>query len=87
MDKRIVIVCRHLAKGEASLAFAFRSKPESAEDSGWQCLCGQEHDMSDAMVVSMDEAIQLCPQLEAIKDEPYPSSFAMDASSDSFKKQ
>jgi len=87
MDKRIAIVCRHLAKGEASVAFAFRTQPESVEDSGWQCLCDQSHDMSDAMVVSMDEAVQLCPSLETIKDEPCPCSFAMDATSGVFKKQ
>lgn len=77
MDNRIVIVCRHIAKGERPPAFAIRTNPESDADSGWQCLCDRSHETADAMVVSMDEAVHLCPGLEAIKDSPYPCSYSV----------
>ena len=87
MDNRTAIVCCHVAKENVQPVFAFRTQPSSESDSGWQCLCCKEHSMSDAMAVSMDEAIQLCPQLETFKDEPFPCTFSFDPVSKTFQKQ
>lgn len=86
MDNRTAIVCCHVAKENVQPAFAFRTQPSSESDSGWQCLCGRHHTISDAMVVSMDEVLQLCPEFGAFKDEPFPCTLSFDVACGAFKK-
>ena len=62
----MVLMCRHIIEEKERPAYIFQEQTNSEEDSGWQCLCSRAHDVSDAVMVSMDKAIQLCPQLETI---------------------
>jgi len=86
MDKRGVIICRHIYDENVSPARLSRSQPVVAEDSGWQCLCSKEHEAGDALIVTFDNAIRFCPQLETVKNEPFPCSFSIDASSGVLKR-
>ena len=84
MDKRVAIICRHIYDGNVPPVLLTRTQPVVPEDSGWQCLCGNEHEAADALIVSVDDVIRFCPQLETFKDEPFPCTFSFDPVSKTF---
>ena len=65
------IVCGHIADSEAPIICAQRDMPEEAADSGWQFLCGAEsEDWAEARVWSVDEVLQIAPDLAEFIDCP-----------------
>lgn len=66
------IVCEHIAGSkEAVICYAERDIPEDPADSGWQFLCGVEsEDWGKAGVWSIDEVLQIAPDLAEFIDCP-----------------
>jgi hypothetical protein len=74
------IVCAHVAAGRSPILLAERSEPEEAADSGWQFLCGVEHeDWTEAKVWSVQEVIDTDPSLAALIDLPIGTRLARSA--------
>ena len=87
MKRRTVMVCRHVAMENVRTTIAMRARPESKNDSGWQCMCDQRHPApTDAVVVSMKRALELCPELAEIKDMPCPCMFTLDPDATKFRR-
>lgn len=66
------IVCGHIADSENPIiCYAQRDVPEEPADSGWQFLCGAENeDLAEARVWSLDEVLQISPDLAEFMDCP-----------------
>jgi hypothetical protein len=63
-------VCEHVARQRCPILSAFRTPPESPEDSGWQFFCGtvKNEDPEGAQVWLLDEVLELEPLLEQYID-------------------
>ncbi|HID69174.1 MAG TPA: DUF2185 domain-containing protein [Desulfobacterales bacterium] len=62
--KTAAIVCGHIAKQGLPILSAFRTEPESLEDSGWQFFCGKaEEDPDLAQVWLLEEVLKFEPSL------------------------
>src|SRR5687768_8412672 len=66
------IVCGHIADSDdPTIRHAQRDVPEEPADSGWQFLCGAEsEDWAEARVWSVDEVLQIAPDLAQFIDCP-----------------
>lgn len=54
------ILCSHVASGERPILIAERDEPEDPADSGWQFLCGEDHeDWREAKVWSVREILEI----------------------------
>lgn len=71
-DKRAAIVCSHVAMDSLPILRAVRDEPEMAVDSGWQFLCGADHNDDPAMakVWAICEVIEFDPSLSEFIDSP-----------------
>jgi hypothetical protein len=59
------VVCEHIADQRCPILSAFRTEPDSPEDSGWQFFCGnyQHEDPGLARVWLLKEVLELEPSL------------------------
>ena len=64
-DKRVAIVCSHIAKNKLPILRAVRTEPLEPEDSGWQFLCnsGAVEYETEAQVWLVSEILGLEPSL------------------------
>ena len=70
------IICEHISYPERPIIHATRDKPDEAEDSGWQFLCGIEnHEHARAAVWLLHEVAELDPSLCSILDAEPEFSF------------
>lgn len=61
-----VISCCHVVDEHAPILYVSHDK----EDGMWQFLCGKEHEVSEARVISLEEALELdstLPKIQKIK--------------------
>lgn len=70
--KTAAIVCEHISSMKFPILSAFRTEPDSPEDSGWQFFCGQENEENpdDAKVWLLEEVLKLEPTLAEYMDLP-----------------
>ena len=63
--KTAAIVCEHVALMKSPILSAFRTEPESLEDSGWQFFCGKEEEenFGNAQVWLLEEVLIIEPTL------------------------
>jgi hypothetical protein len=82
MDRKVVIICKHLLNKPSCAKCAFKTEPVDCSDSGWQFFCGEiNHSEEDAKIVSMEELKQMIPSAIPILGSPAPSTFVFDGSS------
>jgi hypothetical protein len=64
-DKRVAIVCSHIAKDKLPILRGVRTEPLEPEDSGWQFLCnsGKVENETKAQVWLVEEVLGLEPTL------------------------
>lgn len=72
-----VLICKHICQNPNLLCYAFRDCPTEPTDSGWQFLCHSNHHNEDIMVVSLEEAIALCPVINDIVDNKPVCAFTL----------
>jgi len=65
-DKSAVIVCSHIAKEHMPVCIAIKDMPISAEDSGWQFLCGQDIEEDEPVIWALCEILDYDPSLAPI---------------------
>lgn len=59
------IVCCHILEGQSILYVS-----HDEDDGMWQFLCGNNHDMEDARIVSLFEAYNIDNSIGLLKDMP-----------------
>lgn len=60
-----VITCEHVLSGERPILFAVHD-----EDGDWQFLCGDDHTMQQARIISLGEACEIDSTLPVLAPLP-----------------
>lgn len=58
------LICTHVLRMESPILFVFHTEPAFPEDSGWQFLCGQEHEVSDGKFCTVEEVVAMEPSVK-----------------------
>lgn len=61
-----VFTCVHILEGDADICYVTHDE----DDGGWQFLCGENHDESDARIVSLKQIVEMDPSVGALSDMP-----------------
>jgi Uncharacterized protein conserved in bacteria len=62
----MVFTCRHILEGKADICYVTHDE----DDGAWQFLCGQNHNESDARIVSLKNIVDIDPSVGALADMP-----------------
>ena len=62
----MVFTCVHILEGKADICYVTHDE----DDGAWQFLCGQDHTMADARLMSLKEIVKKDPSIGVLSDMP-----------------